>query len=189
MIYTALSLSETPTSASIAQRMAPEAPGLNLDSPSIAAMTNFAHECPITVSPERRIDDPLQDMIRTGVRALLVLEEGQVNGLITSYDIQGERPILSLQSPACHQDACAHRDVRVVDIMTPLAQMLALDRSALLVARVGDLVKTFQAHDCTQLLVLEARSGGAPRPCGLISTEWLTRQVGVPLDMASSQVT
>ena len=127
MIYSALSLSKTPASALIPQRMAPEAPGLNLNSPATAAMTDFERECPVTVSPERRIDDALQDMIRTGVRALLVLEDGQVEGLITSYDIQGERPILFLQSPACHQDTCAHRDVRVGDIMTPLAKMAALD--------------------------------------------------------------
>lgn len=189
MIYSALSLSKTPVSALIPQRMTPEAPGLNLDSPATTAMTNFERECPVTVSPERRIDEAVQDRIRTGVRALLVLEEGQVKGLITSYDIQGERPILFLQSHACHQDACAHRDVRVVDIMTPLAQMAALDRGALLAARVGDLVKKLQVHDCTHLLVLEAQSGGATRVCGLISRVCLGRQVGVPLDMASSRVT
>jgi len=57
-----LSLWKTPASALIPQRMAPEAPGLNLDSPATTAMTNFERECPVTISPERRIDDALQDM-------------------------------------------------------------------------------------------------------------------------------
>ena len=92
MRYTALPLCSTRASAVIPQRTAPAAPGLNMDSPAVAAMTNFAHDCPVTVSPERPIDDALQDMIRAGIRALLVLEEGHVKGLITSYDIPGERP-------------------------------------------------------------------------------------------------
>jgi len=49
MRYTALPLCTTPASAVIPQRSAPAAPGLNLDSPAVAAMTNFAHECPVTV--------------------------------------------------------------------------------------------------------------------------------------------
>jgi CBS-domain-containing membrane protein len=57
---------------------------------------------------ERQIDESLQDMIRHGVRALLVTREDRVTGLITSYDIQGEKPLQFLQNSNYrrHQDIC-----------------------------------------------------------------------------------
>lgn len=188
MKYTPLPFCSTPASAVIPQRTAPTASGLNLDSPAVAAMTNFAHECPVTVSPLRHIDDAVQDMIRAGVRALLVLEEGQVQGLITSYDIQGDRPILFLQGPSCQHDTCTHRDVTVADIMTPLAQMATLDLNAVESAHLGHVVDTFRVNDCTHRPVLEAQPSGEPLVRGLISRQWLGRQLGASADMVSPRL-
>src|SRR5438552_5494808 len=66
--------------------------------PAIHAVTDFTREHPATIDEERQIDDALEDMIRIGVRALLVVREQRVVGLITSYDIQGEKPLQFLQS-------------------------------------------------------------------------------------------
>src|SRR5260370_26662020 len=96
MIYRPLAFSNTRSPAVIPQRATRDLPSLSLDDPAITAMTDFTQECPVTVSPERHIDDALKDMIRAGVRSLLVLEEGRVLGLITSFDIQRERPMLFL---------------------------------------------------------------------------------------------
>lgn len=71
------------------QRTATAASGLNLDSTAVAAMMNFALEWPAAVSLWRHIDDALQVVIRAGVCALLMLEEGQVRGLITPGNILG----------------------------------------------------------------------------------------------------
>src|ERR1700721_3700707 len=65
--------------------------------PAIYAITDFTREHPVTVDEERQIDDALHDMIHLGVRAMLVLREQRIVGLITSYDIQGERPLQFLQ--------------------------------------------------------------------------------------------
>ena len=120
MSYRPLACSNTRPPAVVPRRAVPDLPALTTDEPDLATMADSARECPVAVSPDRHIDDALQDMLRAGVRALLVLEEGRVLDLITYYDIQGERPIQSLQSPACLHDSCLHRDVRVADIMTPL---------------------------------------------------------------------
>ena len=108
-------------------------------------------------------------MLRAGVRALLVLEEGRMLGLITSYYIQGERPIQFLQSPACIHDSCLHRDVRVADIMTPLEQLPTLELRAVQSARVGELLETFKRAEQTHLVVVESRPNEASLVGGLIS--------------------
>ncbi len=95
--------------------------------PAILAITDFTREHPVTVDAERQIDDALNDMVRVGVRALLVFKEQRIVGLITSYDIQGERPIQFLQS----SNYAHHRDIRVADIMTPWDALYAVDWQAI----------------------------------------------------------
>jgi signal-transduction protein with cAMP-binding, CBS, and nucleotidyltransferase domain len=84
-------------------------------SPASEALTDFAIESPISVAPERHVDDALQDMIRAGVRALLVMQDLVVLGLITASDILGTRPIQFLQShlcTGCLQEHCMTSVVR-----------------------------------------------------------------------------
>src|SRR5580658_5233514 len=83
--------------------------------PAIHAITDFTREHPVTVDEERQIDAALEDMIRVGVRALLVVRDQRIVGLITSYDIQGERPLQFLQT----SNYSRHQDIRVGHIMTP----------------------------------------------------------------------
>ena len=96
---------------------------LELSDPAIYALTDFKRDYPMTVDAERQIDDALSDMIRLSVRALLVAKEQRLVGLITSYDIQGERPMQFLQS----SNYSRHEDIRVVHVMTPWDELLALD--------------------------------------------------------------
>jgi hypothetical protein len=75
---------------------------LSRSSPGVGAMTDFSTETPARVVPGRHIDDALQDMIRAGIRSLLVVDEGAaVLGLITAADILGTRPLQFLQNPLC----------------------------------------------------------------------------------------
>lgn len=187
MTYTLLSLSKILGPTMVPQRTAPDVSRLALDEPATAAMTDFTRECPVTVSPDRHIGEALQDMMRAGVRALLVLDEGRALGLITSDDIQGERPIVFLQSPACVQDRCEHHEVRVADIMTPVEQLPVLDLRIVQSACVGDLVETFKTSDHTHLVVTETQHNGAHRARGLISRSWLERQLGTARDAVSSK--
>lgn len=185
MSYRRLAFSNARSTTAIPQRVAPDLSPLNADDPAMAAMTDFTRECPVAVSPDRHIDDALQDMIRAGVRALLVLDEGRVLGLITSYDIQGERPIQFLQSPACVHDTCLHRDVRVADIMTALEQLPVLDLRSVQPARVGDLLETFKATEQTHLVVVESHADGTSFVRGLISRTRLERQLGMAQEAVS----
>src|SRR6202034_4032153 len=95
---------------------------LELSDPAIYAITDFKREYPMTVDADRQIDDALSDMIRLSVRALLVAKEQRLVGLITSYDIQGERPMQFLQS----SNYSRHQDIRVVHVMMPWDELMAL---------------------------------------------------------------
>lgn len=86
----------------------------------LAAMTDFSSERPVIVSPKRH-------MMISGIRALLVVNETTVLGLITAADILGPRPIQFLQNPLCEGSPCRRRDVHVADIMTPWPTLV--DRS------------------------------------------------------------
>lgn len=119
--------------------------------PAIYAITDFKRDYPMTVEAERQIDDALTDMIHLGVRALLVAKEQRLVGLVTSYDIQGERPIQFLQSSNYNR----HQDVRVMHIMTPWDELLALDWENIESARAGELLAVFQQTNLTHLLVVE----------------------------------
>src|SRR5579862_2520206 len=70
---------------------AAEARRVALNDPATLVVTDFTREPPVTATEDRAIDDALQDMVLAGVRALLVVRGDLVSGLITSYDVQGER--------------------------------------------------------------------------------------------------
>jgi hypothetical protein len=119
--------------------------------PAIYAITDFKRDYPMTVEPERQIDDALTDMIRLGVRALVVAKEQRLVGLVTSYDIQGERPMQFLQS----SNYSRHQDIRVMHIMTPWDELLALDWESVESARAGELWALFQRTNLTHMLIVE----------------------------------
>lgn len=150
---------------------------LTRSSPCVAAMTDFAAETPVCVSPGRHIDDALQDMIQAGIRSLLVAEEAAVLGLITAADILGTRPIQFLQNPLCESHPCRHQDVHVADIMTPWAQLRLIDYQRATAASAGDLADQFRGTETTHILVIERAMDGTGQVRGLLSKSRLLRQL------------
>jgi CBS domain-containing protein len=148
---------------------------IDLNDPAIYAITDFKRDYPMTVDAEQQIDDALSDMIRLSVRALLVAKEQRLVGLITSYDIQGERPMQFLQS----SNYSRHQDIRVVHVMTPWDELMALDWEHLEAARAGDLLLLFEQTNLTHLLVVEVdRKTSISTVRALASRARLLRQLG-----------
>lgn len=137
--------------AALPRRSVLDGRSLDPDDPAVYAITDFKRDHPVTVDADRQIDDALNDMIRLGVRALLVAKGKRLVGLITSYDIQGEKPMQFLQSSTYSR----HQDIRVADIMTPWDQLLALDWHSVESARAGELKGVFEETGVTHLLVIE----------------------------------
>ena len=140
-------------------------------------MTDFRVHATLTVSSSRPIDQALGDMKQAGVRALFVTDDvGRMTGFITSYDIQGERPVRFLQSADCLQECCAHSDILVGDIMTPLHALRVLDIHDVLHASIHDVAETFKITALTHLVVVETNQGAeGMRVRGLFSRTRLER--------------
>jgi CBS domain-containing protein len=148
--------------------------GLSSNDPATLVVTDFTREHPVTIDPERQIDDALDDMIRMGVRALLAVKDQRIVGLITSYDIQGERPLQFLQSSTYSR----HRDIRVAHIMTPWHALTAINWETLQTLRAGDLLQLLEHAGLTHIIVVEAdRVGASCAVRALVSRTRLIRQL------------
>lgn len=154
-------------------RPAPTLRTVRLTDAALEVMTDFAREHPVTVAEGRSIDDALADMISFGVRALLVVKDNRVTGLITSYDIQGERPLKFLQS----SNHSRHDEIQVGHIMTPWEQVPVLEWAEVRDARVRDVIELFRECEATHLVVMEADRDGSLLVRGLISRTRLERQL------------
>lgn len=159
--------------ASLPTRTLLDGRGLAPGDPALYAITDFTRDYPVTVDPERSIDDALVDMVHLGVRALLVEHDARLVGLITSYDIQGEKPMQFLLSSTFHR----HEDLRVAHIMTPWDRLQALEWRALESACAADLLHVFEATGLTHLIVIEAQEPGRTTVRGLASRARLLRQL------------
>lgn len=171
-------LERVPTLTRPAQRPPqPQRPAgrpISLQDPAARVMTDFTTEAAVTVAPGRLIDDALRDMMVAGVRALLVVRGEIIVGLITSYDIQGERPLQFLMTSGFTR----HDEIEVGHIMTPWEKVPALDAQWIASAQVADVVRTFKAGQASHMVVVEY---GGPSPAvvrGLFSRARLERQLG-----------
>jgi len=147
---------------------------LALTDPAMHVVTDFAWEQPITVPEEISIDDALREMIRAEVRALLAVRGEVVTGLITSYDIQGERPLQFL----AHSGYRRHDEIQVRHTMTPWERVPVLDWQALHRARISDLVTFLKCTDATHVVMVEHTDQWRSAVRGLISRTRLARQLG-----------
>src|ERR1700733_7434149 len=160
--------------ASLPRPSIPDGQFLDAADPAVHAVTDFTREHPVTVDEDRQIDDALGDMIHLGVRAMLVMREQRIVGLITSYDIQGERPLQFLQTSTYTR----HQEIRVGHIMTPWDKLLALDWESIQAARAGDLLQGLEEAGITHLLVIEAgKKNTLPMVRALVSRARLARQL------------
>jgi CBS domain-containing protein len=147
--------------------------------PAVRALTDFASEYPLTVDADLPIDDALADMIRFGVRALLATREDresgerEIAGLITSYDIQGERPLQFLQASNHRR----HADICVSHIMTPWDELSLLDYDALRSMTAAELYEMFQGTGLTHVLVVEMDGNPPALVRGIVSRAALTRRL------------
>lgn len=140
--------------------------------PAARVMTDFTRDLPVTVGADRFIDDALRDMIVAGVRALLVVRADSVVGLITSYDIQGERPLQFLATSGFSR----HDEIAVDHIMTPWVDVAKLDMEWVSRARVTDVDRHFRRTLASHIVVTE-RGAGGEMVRGLFSRTRIDRQL------------
>lgn len=159
---------------------------VTLESPAIMTMTDLRQIAALTIEPNVSIDWALQRMREGGVRLLLVINhDNDVLGLITSTDIQGEKPLRFLQEVRLR-----HSEIPVRDIMTPRDELEFISMDDVLKASVGNVLETLRRIGRKHALVYDRdRRTGRASIRGIFSASRLSRQLGIvfePIAVARS---
>jgi len=151
------------------------------NSPALEVMTDLAVIDAVRVSSNVPIDAALEQMKSSGVRLLFVASSGdELLGVITSRDIEGEKPLRFQR-----QTGLTRADVLVRDIMTPRDALEVLKLDDVRHARVGDIVATLKNMGRQHAIVVNG-TDGKMRVCGLFSTTRIGRQLGAVLEVAET---
>lgn len=161
---------------SSAPRLWPRAsvlPRVSPADPATRIVTDFAHHRPLTVTEDRSIDDALREMVCADVRALFVVRQELVIGLISAYDIEGRRPLEFLRS----SQGLKRGEIEVGHIMTPWDAIPKLDWQSVCAARVRQIEGFFRNTGAMHVVVVEQWADG-PFVRGLLSRKRLERELG-----------
>ncbi len=154
---------------------APPSPGsLTPDSPALEAMTDLRQVPAASIAPHRTIEACNTSMIERGVRLLFVEDaQGAIVGVITATDLLGEKPVRFMQ-----QRGVRRHEVLVADLMTPAAELEALDLQAVAHAQVGHVVASLRKAGRQHTFVTDE---GGRRIRGLFSATAIARRLGTDL--------
>lgn len=148
------------------------------ESMAIDVMTDFTKVAAITMGPCATLDAAEQRMIASGVRLLLVTDQSNaILGIITSTDLQGDRPVKYLQEVGGKRE-----DIYLRDIMTPADRIEVLYMVDVENARVGDIVETMKRVGRQHALVIDLTEDKQQVVRGLFSTKQISRQLGINID-------
>jgi len=163
----------------------PGAPGTRAfrlagDAPAILALTDFRSAPVVTARYDATIDDALNQMKLSGARfAFVVGADRQLLGSITSYDIQGEKPMQYMMSVGCSETTCAWADVQVENIMEPMAQWPVLEYADVTAMTASAVAALLAASNRRYIVVVEPASGNDARQVrGLFSAARLQLLLG-----------
>lgn len=146
-------------------------------SPAVDVMTDLRAVAAATIDADLSIGAAQHAMIARGVRSLLVLEAGQVVGLLTARDLQGERPMQVVQ-----ERGLTHDEVLVRHVLTPASAIEVLDMSDVLRSQVGHVLSTLKQAGRQHALVVDQDAlSGREMVRGVFSLSQIARQLGLPL--------
>jgi CBS domain-containing protein len=145
--------------------------------PALTVMTDFRERAPVSVAHTAMIDDALEHMKHTGVRCAFAIDAqtSVVLGLVTAYDIAGEKPMQYMLSRALRQ-----RAVLVRDIMQEISSCRVADIKQIESATVGAVSNMFIGNRLTHVPVVETGETGEQRLRGLLSAAKVKRLLSRP---------
>lgn len=146
---------------------------VRLTDPALSVMTDFQERAFFKVDEDELIDEALLKMKHAGLRAAFVLDKrsDKLLGMITSYDISGEKPLRYMQNAGFTE----HKDIKVSDIMEGLGEMVVLDLHDLEQGTVQSVLDALQKSGRTHLPVIEYKPGEDPHLRGIISASKVLR--------------
>jgi hypothetical protein len=169
--------------ASLAQASPWRNAPVTLESPALDVMTDLTLVKAATIAPGETLAEAEQTMRYLGVRMLFVVTRmPELLGLVAIYDLHGERQMRIVHERGLHFD-----ELRVADVMVPLAELEAVAFERMAAATVGNLVATLQRFGRHHMLVVEPAAAGASSPTarvrGVVSRAQIARQLGAPVEV------
>jgi CBS-domain-containing membrane protein len=151
--------------------------------PALSVMTDFRERSSVTVAETAAIDAALDHMKHTGVRCAFAIDDARkvVVGLITAYDIMGEKPMRHVQDTRGRR-----QDVLVRDIMQGVADWQVVDIREIEQANVRAVSRLFDETQLTHIAVMETGGHGEQRLRGLLSAAKVKRLLSRPPVSAAS---
>jgi predicted transcriptional regulator len=148
---------------------------VRLDSPALQVMTDLSRLPAASIDPEALVAEANQSMIYRGVRMLFVIDDNrQLQGVITSHDILGERAMLAAQNRSLKRD-----ELRVAHVMTPTERLDTIQLAMVTRAEVGHVVATLKACGRQHAFVVDRNAAGRQIICGVFSATQIARQLGI----------
>lgn len=115
---------------------------VHMDDSALSVMADFTQTPPHIVRPDDTMDHAISEMEISGTHLLLVVNiAGHFQGVVSSEDVWGEKPIQLIQERRIRRD-----QVLVRMVMVPYTHVTALDFNLITTARVGNIVKTLAEH-------------------------------------------
>jgi hypothetical protein len=138
--------------------MAPDLPKVQRSclpqDPALSLLTDLHHSACVVASHRDGLEQTVHLMLRAGVRMVFVSgPDGQLVGMVTAEDIQGERPVVRASSHMVR-----HGELTLSDVMIPVSHWDTVDLSHVRTARLGDIAATMHEHGLRYLLVTQAKN-------------------------------
>lgn len=153
---------------------------LDPEAPAQQAMIDF-HTAPLPLTrAEASIEEALEQMKRSGTRFSFVLgTDGGLLGAVTREDIQSEKPVRVLLQAEGLPGGGTWRDVRVAQILQPLADWRVIEFAQVAGLRATDIVALLrESGQCYLVVVQPALDARARQVRGLFSAERLQALLG-----------
>jgi len=156
------------------------------DDPALSVMTDLSLITAYTTELATPLSKALEIMVKRGVRLLLVQDaDRRIIGLITSRDIEGEKPDRILTKAGG-----AWEDLLVADIMTLKPKLEVLLMEDVATARVGDIIATLRQVNRQHAMVLDTDPvTGQPAVRGFFSLSQIGLLLGLDIDPARQPTT
>ncbi|MFT3856211.1 MAG: CBS domain-containing protein [Aquabacterium sp.] len=139
--------------------MAPDLPSVQRSclpqDPALSLLTDLHHSACVVASHRDGLEQTRHLMMRAGVRMVFVAgSDGQLVGMVTAEDIQGERPVVRASN-----QGVPHGELTLADVMIPVAHWEVVDLAQVRTARLGDVAATMHEHGLRYLLVTQLKDG------------------------------
>jgi CBS domain containing-hemolysin-like protein len=140
--------------------------------PAVSVMTDFREHSSVTVAENATIDAALDHMKHAGVRCAFVIDKERrvVLGLVTAYEIMGEKPMRHMQALGMPRS-----QVLVRDLMVRVADWHTLNFENLNGATVASLNQILEETGHTHLPVTETSVKGEVVIRGVFSAAKIRR--------------